>query len=152
MQKVTIEPFKLIGLSIRTSNENGRAAKEIAELWGKFLSENIIEKIPNKIDSTIYSLYTEYEGDHTQPYTAILGCKVSELEDVPTNMVGKSFEGGNYIKTTAKGNLMQGLVINKWSEIWKMGLDRAFTADFEVFGEKAQNPNNAEIDFLIAVN
>jgi hypothetical protein len=33
-----------------------------------------------------------------------------------------------------------------------MDLNRAFTADFEVFGEKAQNPNDAEIDFLIATN
>lgn len=32
-----------------------------------------------------------------------------------------------------------------------MDLERMFTADFEVFGEKVQNPGNAEIDFLIAV-
>ncbi len=152
MQKVTIEPFKLIGISIRTSNENGKGAKEIAKLWGKFMSENILEKIPNKTDSTVYSLYTDYEGDHTKPYTAILGCKVSTLDDIPENMIGKSFDGGNYIKISAKGDLMKGLVVNKWSEIWRMDLDRAFTADFEVFGEKAQNPSNAEIDFLIAIN
>jgi len=30
---------------------------------------------------------------------------------------------------------MKDLVINKWLEIWKMDLDRRFTADFEVFGE-----------------
>ena len=32
-----------------------------------------------------------------------------------------------------------------------MDLERVFTADFEVFGEKAQNPIDAEINFLIAV-
>lgn len=36
-------------------------------------------------------------------------------------------------------------------KIWEMNLDRLYTADFEVFGEKAQNPANAEIDFLISV-
>ena len=46
---------------------------------------------------------------------------------------------------------MKGLVVNKWSEIWEMDLERLFTTDFEVFGEKAQNPVDAEIDFLIAV-
>ena len=152
MQKVTIEPFKLIGISIRTSNENGKVAKEMAELWEKFMRDNMLEKIPHKIDATVYSLYTDYEGDHTKPYTAILGCKVSTLKDIPENMIGKSFEGGNYIKTSAKGDLMKGLVVNKWAEIWDMDLDRAFTADFEVFGEKAQNPSNAEIDFLVAIN
>ena len=151
MQKVQIEPFNLIGISIQTTNENGQAAKEIAELWGKFMAENILEKVPNKIDNTIYSLYTDYEGDHTQPYTAILGCKVHDLSNIPENMVGKYFEGGNYIKTTAKGDLMKGLVLNKWLEIWEMDIDRAYTADFEVFGEKAQNPLDAEVDFLIAI-
>jgi predicted transcriptional regulator YdeE len=152
MQKVKIEPFKLIGISIRTTNEHGQAAKEIGALWGKFMSENILEKIPNKIDNTIYSLYTEYESDYTQPYTAILGCKVANLDQIPDGMIGKSFEGGNYMKIAAKGDLMSGLIMKKWAEIWEMKLDRKFTADFEVFGEKAQNPSSAEIDFLIAVS
>jgi len=152
MQKVNIEPFNLIGISIRTTNDNGQAEKDIAALWGKFMSDNMLEKIPNKIDPTVYSLYTNYEGDHTQPYTAILGCKVTSLDQIPKTMIGQSFKGGNYLKTSAKGDLMKGLIVNKWSEIWEMKLDRAYTADFEVFGEKAQNPNNAEIDFLIAIN
>lgn len=151
MQKVKIEPFKVIGLSVRTTNENGQAANEIAELWGKFMSENILNAIPNKIDNTVYSLYTDYEGDHTQPYTAVLCCKVEHLTTIPDGMVGKSFDGGNYIKTTAKGDLTKGLIVNEWLKIWDTDLERVFTVDFEVFGEKAQNPNDAEVDFLIAV-
>ena len=77
MEKVKIEPFKLIGISLRTTNENGKAAKEIGELWEKFLNENISDAIPNKVDNTVYSLYTDYEGDYTKPYTAILGCPVN---------------------------------------------------------------------------
>ncbi|WP_017257874.1 GyrI-like domain-containing protein [Pedobacter arcticus] len=151
MDKVKIEPFKVIGISIRTTNENGQATKEIAELWGKFMNEKVLNAIPNKIDATVYSIYTDYESDHTKPYTTILGCKVENLNDIPQGMIGKSFDGGNYVKLSAKGNLMQGLIANKWAEIWEMNLDRLFTADFEVFGEKAQHLVNAEIDFLIAV-
>lgn len=151
MNKVKIVPFKIIGISVRTTNENNQAAKEIAELWGKFMANGVVSAIPKKIDSTVYSLYTEYEGDHTQPYTAILGCKVENLSIIPVGMIGKSFDGGNYVKLSAKGDLMKGLIVNKWSEIWKMDLERVFTTDFEVFGEKAQNPADAEIDFLIAV-
>lgn len=152
MQKVTIEPFQLIGIAIKTTNTNGQAAEEIAQLWQRFLGENILEKIPNKVDNTVYSLYTDYEGDHTAPYTAIIGCKVLQLDSIPEGMTGKAFEGGNYVKTTAKGDLMQGLIVKEWANIWEMNLDRAYTADFEVFGEKAQNPNDAEIDFLVAVH
>ena len=151
MQTVKIEPFKIIGISIRTTNENGQAIKEIAELWGKFFSESILAKIPNKVDSEIYSLYTEYEGDHTKPYTAILGCKVENLDNIPNGMVGKSFSGGTYTKTTAKGDLMQGLVVNQWSKIFEMELDRTYDADFEIFGEKAQNPSDAEVEFYIGI-
>ncbi len=152
MQKIKIEPFKVIGISVRTTNENGQAANEIAELWGKFMSENILTKIPNKGDSVIYSLYTDYEGDHTKPYTAILGGKVENLDAIPNGMVGKSFNGGNYLKTTAKGDLMKGLIVNHWSKIFDMELDRSYVADFEVFGEKAQNPSDAEVDFYVGVN
>jgi predicted transcriptional regulator YdeE len=152
MEKVKIEPFMLIGIAIRTINENGQAVQEIGELWTKFLENNLLNTIPNKVDNTIYSLYTDYEGDHTKPYTAILGCRVNSLDNIPEGMIGKSFDGGNYVKTSAKGDLMKGLVVNKWSEIFDMKLDRLFTADFEVFGEKAQNPSDAEIDFYIAVS
>ena len=151
MQTVKIEPFNIIGISIRTTNENGQASKEIAELWGKFMSESILEKIPNKVDNEIYSLYTDYESDHTKPYTAILGCKVENLDNIPSGMIGKSFSGGTYTKTTAKGDLMQGLVVNQWSKIFEMELDRTYDADFEIFGEKAQNPSDAEVDFYVGI-
>ena len=151
MQTVKIEPFNIIGIAIRTTNENGQASKDIAELWGRFMSESIQAKIPNKVDNDIFSLYTDYEGDHTKPYTAILGCKVENLDNIPNGMVGKSFEGGTYFKTSTKGDLTQGLIVNHWAKIFEMDLDRTFDADFEIFGEKAQNPSNAEVDFYVGV-
>lgn len=152
MNKVRVEPFIIIGISVRTTNENNQAAQDIGNLWGRFMEENILDAIPNKIDHAIYSVYTEYESNHTRPYTTILGCKVSSLTSIPYGMTGKSFAGGDYIKISAKGDLMQGIIINKWIEIWQMDLNRAFTADFEMYGEKAQNPANAEVDILIAIN
>lgn len=152
MQKVKIEPFYVIGLAIRTTNENSQAATDIGNLWGKFLAEDIKSVIPNKVDDTVYCLYTEYESDYTKPYTTILGCKVTNLDNIPEGMVGKSFEGGDYTKMSARGDLMKGLIVDKWNQIWNMDLDRKYTVDFEVFGEKTQNPGDAEIDFLISIN
>lgn len=151
MQTVKITPFNIIGISIRTTNENGQASQEIAELWQKFMSEEIVSKIPNKIGHDVYSLYTEYESDHTKPYTTILGCKVENLDKIPDGMVGSIFKGGNYIKTSAKGDLMQGLIVSHWSKIFEMDLERIYSADFEVFGEKAQNPSDAEVDFYVSI-
>ncbi|WP_079242204.1 GyrI-like domain-containing protein [Chryseobacterium indologenes] len=151
MNNVKIEPFKVIGISVRTTNENGQAGKDIPVLWEKMISEDILNSIPNKIDNTIYSIYTDYEKDHTKPYTTVLGCQVENLDNIPEGMVGYSFDGGEYLKFTVNGDLSKDLVINEWMKIWNMELGRIFTADFEVYGEKAQNPSDAQVDIFIAV-
>ena len=152
MQPVTINPFHLIGIEVRTTNENGQAAKDIGALWQRFMSQKLVEKIPNQTEHMIYSLYTDYEGDHTQPYTAILGCQVSSLADIPKGMIGRTFDGGQYVKLTARGDLQKGMIVDQWSKIWKMNLNRRFTADFEAFGPKSHNPEDAEVDFFVAVH
>ena len=97
-------------------------------------------------------MYTDYEGDHTQPYTVLLGCCVSDADAVPDGMTTKHFSGGTYQPFVAKGSLSQGAVYQAWTNIWNANLDRAYTADFEVYGEKALNPENAEVDIYVAVN
>jgi predicted transcriptional regulator YdeE len=151
MNTTSVQPFYIIGITVRTTNENMQAATDIPQLWNKFMSENIIALIPNKIDDTIYSIYTDYEADYTKPYTTLLGCKVNSLDNMPEGFTGKSFAGGKYTTFTAKGKLADGIVVQEWMKIWNTDLPRAYTADFEVYGEKAQNPDNAEIDIFIAV-
>ena len=43
-----IQKFNIIGISIRTTNENEQSGKDIPALWDQFISEGIAEKIPNK--------------------------------------------------------------------------------------------------------
>jgi predicted transcriptional regulator YdeE len=150
MSNQTISAFSIIGIAIRTTNENAQSSTDIPQLWAKFMSEGILEKIPNKIDNTIYCIYTDYEKDHTKPYTTLLGCKVSTLDVIPNGMTGKQFTEGNYTKRIAKGNIMQGIVFNEWLNIWKADLQRVYTADFEVYGEKTLNPVDAEVDIFVA--
>ena len=51
----------------------------------------------------------------------------------------------------SKGDLTKGAVYETWSKIWNADLDRTFTADFEVYGEKAQNPTDAEVEIFVAI-
>lgn len=146
-----IQKIHVIGIPVRTTNENGQAGVDIPALWSKFISEGIAGKIPNKTDSSIYCIYTDYEKDHTKPYTTILGCNVSSLDEIPVGMVGKTIDEANYTTFTAKGNIFEGIVFSEWTNIWNSDLQRSFTADFEVYGEKAKNPENAEIEIFIAV-
>lgn len=152
MDNQKLKSFSILGIAVRTTNENGQSGKDIPALWNRFMTEGILEQIPNKVDNTIYCVYTEYEKDHTKPYTTILGCKVSNLNTIPNGMKGKNIETGNYSKHIAKGNIGQGIVFEAWTKIWNSDIKRMYTADFEVYGEKAQNPENAEVDIFIAVN
>lgn len=151
MDNLKITPFNVAGIAVRTTNENGQAGKDIQALWNKFVSEGILEKIPNRVDNLIYCVYTDYEKDYTKPYTTILGCKVSNLNNLPNGMVGKTFSGGKYLKRTAKGNILKGMIFDEWTKIWNSNIPRAYTADFEVYGEKAQNPEKAEVEIFLAV-
>lgn len=146
-----IQKFNVIGISVRTTNENGQSGRDIPALWSQFMTEEIQSKIPNKVSEDLFCIYTDYEKDHTKPYTTILGCKVESLDVVPENMIGKTIESANYKELIAKGNLSEGIVFNKWLEIWNSDLDRSFTADFEVYGEKTQNPEKAEVAIYIAL-
>lgn len=151
MSYVQVEAFNIVGLSIRTTNENGQSAKDIPELWNTFLAEKIGDKVPNKLSTNIYCVYTDYEKDYTKPYTTLLGYRVENLGSIPVGLTGKSFSGGDYKIYKVKGKLADGIVYNEWTKIWNSDLSRAYTADFEVWGEKAQNPDDAEIEIFIAI-
>ncbi len=143
--------LKLLESRLEQQTRTDSQVKKLQNFGVSLCQKNILRKIPNKVDHDICSLYTDYESDHTKPYTAILGCKVENLDNIPNGMVGKSFSGGTYTKTTAKGDLMQRLVVNQWSKIFEMELDRTYDADFEIFGKKAQNPSDAEVDFYVGI-
>lgn len=151
MDTITIPAFNIIGIAVRTTNEDDQAGHDIAALWKQFFGDQIPEKIPNKTDDDILCVYTDYEKDYTKPYTTILGCRVSTLDTIPEGMTGKTITTASYKKFTASGNLEKEIVFDEWTKIWNTNLDRAYTADFEVYGKKAQDPANAEVDIFIAL-
>ncbi len=152
MNTKSVEAFNIIGISVRTTNENGQSATDIPRLWNQFFSENRMNQIPNKTDGDIYCVYTDYEKDHTQPYTTIIGCRVGHLNDIPAGFVGKSMDGGLFEIFQAKGKMNAGIVFQEWIKIWNADIPRAYTNDFEVYGKKAEDPENAAVDIFIAVN
>lgn len=151
MNQTAIPSFAFIGMSVRTTNENKQAMQDIPALWAKFFSENTLARILNKTDDTLYCIYTDYEKDYTRPYTTLLGYKVENLDTIPDGLEGRVIPGGTYATFVAKGNIHEGIVAQEWIRIWNSGINRAYTADIEIYGEKAQNPENAEIDIMIAI-
>lgn len=145
--------FKIIGISTETSNKNGEAAAAIGALWGQFISENLLGKIPNQLDSDILCIYTDYESDYKGKYTCVLGMKVSSLEQVPAGLIGREFEGGNFQSFLAKGGLPEAIV-DTWHTIWNQDetLNRSYTYDYEVYDDRSRLGEESEVDIYIAKN
>lgn len=146
-----LEEIKIIGISVETTNENGKAAEDLGNLWERFYSDYIPKKVPNKVSNDVYSIYTDYQSDYTGNYTSIIGLKVSNLDSIPEGLIGRTFNGGKYQKFVAQGKMPQA-VVDTWKEIWSKDgeLNRKYTADFEVYGPKSQDGENAEVDIYIA--
>ena len=147
VNKREIVPFKIIGIAVESTNQDGKSVKVLGDLWGRFYSEDIASKIPNTLDKAIVAIYTDYESDYTGSYTAIIGVKVSTLESVPKGMVGRTFEGGTYKKYIAEGEMPQAIV-KQWQYIWEndKNLNRRYTADFEVY-----DPDSEIVEIFVGV-
>ena len=143
--------FKIIGITVETTNEGGQSVEDMGKLWGQFYSDGISDKIPNKVSEEVYSIYTDYESDYTGKIRAIIGQKVKSLDEIPDGLIGREFKGGKYIKLVAKGE-MPDAIVNVWKKVWKEDevLKRRYTADFEVYGAKSQNGADSEVDVFIA--
>ncbi|WP_276682606.1 GyrI-like domain-containing protein [Empedobacter brevis] len=153
MNTITIKTQHIVGISVRTTNENGQAAKDIEALWQQFRNEDIQHQIPNKISDDIYAVYTDYESDFTRPYTTLIGLPVSTLDNIPEGMTGITIETDVYQQFTSKGKMPEA-VVNTWLEIWgdkAFNQKRAYHADFTVHGKKYHDGDQAEVETFISL-
>lgn len=147
-----MENFKIIGISVETTNQNNQAAIDLGQLWERFYKEQIFNKIPNKESEEVYAVYTDYESDYTSKYTSIIGQRVSTLETIPDGMVGREIKNERLLRYVAKGE-MPNAVVEIWKEIWanNIALYRTYNADFEVYGAKSQNGDESEVEIYIGI-
>ena len=150
--KVIQKPsLMVIGIMCRTSNAPDAGPHDIPKLWEKFYKDNTISIIPNKSSNEVIALYCDYEGDYTQPYSLVIGCQVSSFDDIPNGMVAKTIPGGSYAIFPAIGEHPKTL-IESWGCIWKHpNLDRTYTGDYEVYGDKFISGTPKEVDVCIAI-
>jgi predicted transcriptional regulator YdeE len=150
--------FSVIGIQVRTSNaKEMTGGGAIPRQWARFLKEGIAEKIPNKVGSTIYAVYTNYASDYNGEYDFIIGMKVSSTSDVPPGMVAKKVSGGRYaVVTSAKGPVSQ-VVPQAWQQVWswddnnQLGGARAYKADFELYDQRSQNPQDSQVGVYVGL-
>ena len=73
-----LEQFEIIGIDVRTTNQNRQAESDIGALWKRFYRDDFKTKISGKICEDLYCVFTDYETDHLGAYTTILGFKVKK--------------------------------------------------------------------------
>lgn len=147
---VTLTKKVVVGKSIRTTNKNGQSMQDIGLIWKKFINESIYESIKNKVDGKGIGLYTEYDGDATEPYTFMCCCEVAETDD-SDGLDIRIINEGKYAKFTVKGNMVKA-VGEAWCKIWDMDLDRKYDIDFELYHNDSEDINNQTIDIFISLN
>jgi predicted transcriptional regulator YdeE len=149
--------FKVVGIAARTSNAKEMSGQGvIGKQWERFLKDGLLSKIPNREDSNILAVYTDYESDANGDYTFILGAKVSSADNIPSGMVLKKVPGGKYAIFTSERGLVEKVVPETWAHIWSLpksapGGDRAYRADFELYDGRAADPRNAQVDIYVGI-
>jgi predicted transcriptional regulator YdeE len=150
VENVTLEEFKVVGISVRTTNKDGQSKKDISELWGRFMGENMAEIIPHKVNMDIYCIYTDYESDYMGAYTTVLGYKVKDTRNVPQGMAALTIPSSSYRPYLSFGNLPQS-VLNTWKHIWESGVKRKYLADFDVYPPDAFSSANPVVETYVSV-
>jgi predicted transcriptional regulator YdeE len=153
---VELDGFTLIGIEARTNNtESGRAA--ISEQWGRFFQEGILERIPNKLDSIVYALYTDYERNRDGEFSLLIGGKANDDAPAPPGMVKKSVPKQKYAVVPSAAGPVAKVVPEAWKQVWNLedssglGGPRSYRADFELYGPRSRDPNHAEVDLYIGI-
>lgn len=150
------EAFTVVGIAVRTNNAKEATDSFIGKQWGRLMQENLLAKIPNKVDSNIVAVYTNYASDKDGDYTYILGARVTKDAPIPYEMVTTTVPSGRYAVFTSERGPVQQVVLATWKRIWatpkdEPGGDRAYKADFELYGERAKNPADSIVEIYIDI-
>ena len=149
--------FTVVGIAVRTDNAKEMSGNGvIAKHWGRLFQEGIIDKIQNKADRNIVAVYTDYASNHDGEYTFLLGSRVTSDANVPTGMVSRTIPGGKFAVFTTDQGPADRVIPAAWMKINSLpktavGADRLYRADYEIYDERAKDPQNMQADIYVGI-
>jgi predicted transcriptional regulator YdeE len=150
--------FTVIGVSVRTNNAKEQTPDgQIGKTWQRLSQEKLLANIPNKADKNTIAVYTDYAGDKNGDYTFILGARVTSDKEVPAGMVAVKVPSGRYAKYTSEKGPAYKVVPDVWKHIWETPSstpigNRAYKTDFEVYDQRAVDPEKSQVDIYVGIN
>jgi predicted transcriptional regulator YdeE len=146
-KQVSLPAFTIVGVSARVSNDR---PQEIGTLWQQFYAQGIAAKIPNKKSENICSVYIDYEGDHTKPYTIVIGCEVNDAPSLPAGLMSKVVPAAKYAVIPANGKQPDS-VIAAWQQVWSSDLQRTYSGDYDLYAGKGPDPSDQDVNVYVAI-
>jgi predicted transcriptional regulator YdeE len=148
--------FDVIGISARTTNMDEMGPNGvIPRLWQRLMTEKLLDQIPNRIDADTIAVYTEYASDENGAYTFVLGARVKPGTVAPEGMRSLHVPAAEYLVFPTDRGPVEKVVPSAWQSIWKAfpadgPVQRAFQADFELYGKAATDPKNSQVFLYIS--
>lgn len=158
-ERQNVSPKLLVGITAQTSfsKEINPLASEIGKTVNKYITEQVAQKIPHrKNPGIIFCAYTDYTDEYKGDYTYFIGEEVTAVSELPEGMSQIEIPAGTYLKLTTDTGAIPLIIINAWQKIWQLFQGnshgkRVYKVDFEVYDERAKNPQNAIVDLYVGV-
>jgi predicted transcriptional regulator YdeE len=157
MKLAEVDEFYVVGIAARTTNAREMGGQGvIAKQWDRLFSDGVLQNISGREDGTIYAVYTDYVSDHTGEYTFLLGAKVANPGEIPEGMVAKRIPAAKYAVVASERGPVAQVVVGAWQRVWtaspqELGGERAYRTDFEVYDERARDPQNSQVDVYVGL-
>jgi len=152
-----MQGFTMVGIAGRTSNAKEMTREGIiGKFWGRLMQDNLLKRIPNRADENIIAVYTDYASDHNGDYTYVLGAKVTQESEIPAGMVATKVASGKYADFMSERGQASRVVPEIWRKINGLpsrvpGGDRTYRSDFEIYDQRARNPQDAIVEVFVAI-
>jgi len=151
---VQSKEFTVVGLELKTTTEKGKNFREIPQFWHDVLTEGLMQSVPNKKHAeSMLGICMDFQADGSFSY--VIGVEVINTDDVPITMVSRIIPAGTYAKFTAIGPLPHAIqdtvkyIYREW--LPESGYCRADAPDFELYDERVERGDQAEVDIYVPI-
>jgi predicted transcriptional regulator YdeE len=148
-------PLTIVGIELRTTNQDGQSFQDIPPFWQKFFEEGVANTIPHKASEDVFAVYTNFAHesvDNEGVFSLVIGCPVHEVKHLPGELTAIEIPSSKYkIFNSELGKPEK--IVEVWQQIWQLSQEdsvfdqgRSYLADFERYQP------SGEIDIYIGIN
>jgi len=125
--------FTVIGIGETVSNFDAESVPKIESLWQRFFADGVADQVSGGRKGAMLALYTDYQGDYTEPYLYMVGIQTPFGTNPPNGLIARDVPAQTMARIEATGPLPKS-VIDVWQGVWASDLARCYVADYDIYG------------------